>query len=98
MASNGPSWDSQRKQNRFDETGSFIVPLKDGKIISVSSTKYDWCDSFNDRGWAKVVKSGLSGKINIKGEVISLFDENLTGHMTLVSDTLLFIKMGGGEL
>lgn len=77
VASNGPSWDSQRKQNRFDETGSFIVPLKDGKIISVSSTKYDWCDSFNDRGWAKVVKSGLSGKINIKGEVISLFDENL---------------------
>ena len=77
VASNSQSWDPQRKQNRFDETGSFIVPLKDGKIISVSSTKYDWCDSFNDRGWAKVVKSGLSGKINIKGELISLVDDNL---------------------
>ena len=77
VVSNGPSWDSQRKQNRFDETGSFVVPFKEGKTINISSTIYDWCDSFNDKGWAKVVKSGLSGKINIKGEIISLFDDNL---------------------
>ena len=77
VVSNGPSWDFQRKQNRFDETGSFVVPFKEGKTINISSTVYDWCDSFNDKGWAKVVKSGLSGKINIKGEVISLFNDNL---------------------
>ena len=71
----GPSRDSERKKNVFDENGMFVIPLPDGKRFMISSSKYDWCDNFDDSGWAKVIKSGLNGRINIKGELISMFGD-----------------------
>lgn len=71
----GPSWDPKRKKNVFDENGMFVIPLPDGKRIMISSSKYDWCDNFNDSGWAIVIKSGLNGRINIKGELTSMFGD-----------------------
>ena len=78
FASIGPSWNSEKKGNEFDELGMFIIPTPDGKIVHVSSESFDWCDSFNASGWAQVTKGGLSGKINSKGELISLNGEEMT--------------------
>ena len=71
----GPSWDSNRKKNVFDENGMFVIPLPDGKRLMIPSSKYDWCDNFNDSGWANVIKNGLNGRINKKGELISMFGD-----------------------
>lgn len=71
----GPSWDSNRKKNVFDEDGMFVIPLPDGKRLMIPSSKYDWCDNFNNEGWAKVIKNELNGKINIKGKLISSFGD-----------------------
>lgn len=71
----GPSWDSNRKKNVFDEDGMFVLPLPDGKRLMIPSSKYDWCDNFNNEGWAKVIKNELNGKINIKGKLISSFGD-----------------------
>lgn len=77
IVSNGPSWDSNRKQNEFDENGMFVIPLTDGRKVQIPSTTYDWCDNFNVVGWAKVIRNGLFGKINTKGELISMIGEKM---------------------
>lgn len=63
-------------KNIFDESGSFVVSATDN-YLKISSFAYDWCDGFNKNGWAKVIKDGIYGKINTKGELISLFNGNL---------------------
>lgn len=78
IVSYGPSWNSKQTQNEFDERGMFVVPMPNGETVHIPSEPFDWCDSFNAAGWAQVTKGGLSGKINAKGELISMMGEKMT--------------------
>lgn len=74
---NNTNSDSEHKNNSFNKKGMFVVPLPDGGNVQISPYLYDWCDSFNDTGWATVRRNGLLGKINKKGELISILDEKI---------------------
>lgn len=63
--------------NIINEKGEFVVCSPSGKDIFIPSDKYDWCDNFNDAGWAKVTKDGFCGKINTKGKLISISENRL---------------------
>lgn len=63
-------------KNNFDERGSFVVSTPND-FIKISSSDYDWCDNFNTTGWAKVLKDGFYGKINTKGQLVSMLDDTL---------------------
>lgn len=74
FSENGILKEYHQKVNR---EGDFVLTVNSGNLLYISAHQYDWCDNFNDVGWAKVTKNGLSGKINSKGILISVFEDKL---------------------
>lgn len=66
------TYESSFSRNYVNEKGDFVVSTNDGKTISIPSSKYDWCGDFNQQNFALVERHGLKGKINTKGELVSL--------------------------
>ena len=58
--------------NLVNEKGAFVVSSSSSKDVYVSPDICDWCDKFNEDGYAKIIKNGLAGKINMGLKLISL--------------------------
>ena len=57
--------------------GEFVLSDPNGKELLISSSRFDWCMTFGEHNYAKVIKHGLEGKIDSDGNLVSLHEGTL---------------------